>query len=313
MSLIAPAVVLQLNSVLVATDFSEASDKPLRYALSIARHYGAKFYLAHVVSSLGYTLAGPDAATIATDIAGEDARRLEEQLVKSGALEGLRHEVIVRPGKAVWEELENAIREEQVEMVVVGTHARRGLKKLVLGSVAEQIFHHADCLVLTVGPGSAAEGPIEGHRAFRPFLFATDFSPASLHALPYAISSANHFGTKLVLLHVLPPVPMPEGFHWATASDLVTMRENARTAAIRQLEDLTRNAGLAAKPEIVIEFGTACPVSEKILEVADKMKVDAILMGLNRSKRSETPSQMPWATAYDVVCRADCPVLTVRN
>src|SRR5437879_9046102 len=49
-----------LKSVLVASDFTEASSKPLRHAISIARHYHARFYLAHVVSSVGFTIAGAD-------------------------------------------------------------------------------------------------------------------------------------------------------------------------------------------------------------------------------------------------------------
>src|SRR5208283_2037009 len=153
MSLVAATGDILLKSVLVATDFSEASDKALRHALAIARHYGAKLYLTHVVSSLGFTLVGPDAVVAATEAVCRDARQLEEDLVQRGALAGLSHEVIVRQGK-VWEELEEVIREERVDLVVLGTHARRGLGKLVLGSVAEHIFRHAGCLVLTVGPGS---------------------------------------------------------------------------------------------------------------------------------------------------------------
>jgi nucleotide-binding universal stress UspA family protein len=312
-SLLAPAEDLQLKAVLIATDFSEVSEKPLRHALAIARHYGAKFYLAHVVSSLGFTLVGPDAVAAASEAVWRDARQLEAGLVQSGALAGLRHEVIVRQGD-VWEELEKAIKQEHVDLVVVGTHGRRGLGKLVLGSVAEQIFRHADCLVLTIGPGSFQEAPVEGARAIRPFLFATDFGEASMHALPFAISSANHFGTKLILLHVVPAVPMPEGFHWYTAKDLMQMRENARIASLQQLEELTScSKELAVKPECVVAFQSASPVSETILQTAENLKVDAIIMGLHRSVYIGTASHMPWATAYEVVCGASCPVLTVRS
>ena len=310
MSLVAPAVDIRVKSVLIATDFSEASEKPLRHALAIARHYGAKFYLAHVVSSLGYTLVGPDAVSAATEAVWRDARQLEGDLVQSGALAGLRHEVIICQGD-VWEELEKVVTQEHVDLVVIGTRGRRGLGKLLLGSVAEQIFRHANCLVLTVGPGSFREAPIEGTRAIRPFLFATDFGGASLHALPYAISSANQFATKLVLLHVVPEVPMPEGFHWYTAGDLMQMRENARMASLWRLEELTsQNTDLAVKPEFMVEFGLP---GEKILQVAETLKADAIIMGLHRSTHIGTASHMPWATAYEVVCGAGCPVLTVRN
>ena len=310
MSLVVPAVDIRLKSVLIATDFSETSEKPLRHALAIARHYGSKFYLAHVISSLGFTLVGPDAVIAATEAGWRDAHQLEGTLIQSGALADLRHEVIVCQGD-VWKELEKVVRQEQVDLLVIGTRGRRGLGKLLLGSVAEQIFRHADCLVLTVGPGSSPSSPVESSRAMRPFLFATDFGEASLHALPYAISSANHFGAKLILLHVLPAVLMPEGFRRYTPGDVMQMRESARMASLRRLEELTtQHAELALKPEFMIEFGFP---AEKILQAADTLKVDAIIMGLHRSTHIATASHMPWATAYEVVCGAGCPVLTVRH
>lgn len=83
MSLIVPAVDIRLKSALIATDFSEASEKRLRHALAIARHYGSKFYLAHVISSPGFTLVGPEAVIAATEAGWRDARQLEGT---SGAL-----------------------------------------------------------------------------------------------------------------------------------------------------------------------------------------------------------------------------------
>jgi nucleotide-binding universal stress UspA family protein len=310
MSLVAATGDILLKSVMIATDLSEASDKALRHALAIARHYGAKLYLVHVVSSLGFTLVGPDAVNSVTEIVWRDVRQLEHQLVQSGALAGLSHEVIVSQGN-IWEELERIVSQEQVELVVIGTHGRRGLGKLLLGSVAEHIFRHAGCLVLTVGPGSLQDSPVGSARAIRPFLFATDFSGPSLHALPYAISSANHFGTKLVLLHVVPDIPMPEGVNRPTADDVTQMREKVRVASLRRLEDLTlQNPKLAITPEVIVEFGSP---SEEILKAANAFKTDAIILGLHRSTHIGTASHMPWATAYEVVCGAGCSVLTVRN
>jgi nucleotide-binding universal stress UspA family protein len=310
MSLVAANGDIQLKSVLIASDFSEASEKALRHALAIARHYAARVYLVHVVSSLGFTLVGPDAVNTVTDAVCRDARQLEDHLVQSGALRGLRHEIIVRQGN-VWEELEKIARQEHVELVVIGTHARRGLGKLLLGSVAEHIFRHSECLVLTVGPGSLPDSPVDGTRAVRPFLFATDFSGPSVRALPYAISSANHFGTRLVLLHVLPAVPLPEGVNRPTADDVMQAQQNARMASLQRLEELTsQNAKLAVKPEFLVEFDSP---SEQILQTANRLKTDAIFLGLHRSTHIDTKSHMPWATAYEVACGAGCSVLTVRD
>lgn len=266
--------------------------------------------MANVVSSLGFTLIGPDAVIAATDAAWRDARQLEEDLVQRGALAGLRHEVIIRQGD-VWEQLEKLVRQEQVDLLVIGTHGRRGIGKLLLGSVAEQIFRQADCMVLTVGPSSLPEVPIEGHRAIRPFLFATDFGSASLHALPFAVSSANHFGAKLVLLHVISSAPLPEGSRWYTAGDVMRTRENARVASLGRLEELaSQYPELKIKAECRVEFGRP---DEVILQVAKTLNSDGIIMGLHRSTHIGAASHMPWATAYEVVRGANCSVLTVRS
>jgi nucleotide-binding universal stress UspA family protein len=300
---------IQLKSVLIATDFSEASDKAARHALAIARHYGAKLYLAHVVSSLGFRMVGPDAVNLATEIVSREACELEDRLVQSGALAGLAHAVIVHQGN-VWDELDKIIDQEQIELVVIGTHARRGIGKLLLGSVAEHIFRHADCLVLTVGPGCLQDSPVGSGRAIRPFLFATDFSEASLRALPYAISAANHFGTNLVLLNVMSDIPMPSNL-LPSADDVMQMQTKGRANSLQRLKDLvTQNSKLTVAPEFVVELGMA---SNKILEVANTLKSDAIILGLHRKSRIGAVSHLPWATAYEVVCGACCSVLTVRN
>ena len=308
MTLVAATGDIHVRSVLIATDFSEASEKAARHALAIARHYGAKLYLAHVVSSLGFTMVGPDAVNLATEIVCRDARELENRFVQSGALSGLLHEVIVRQG-SVWDELDKIIDQEQIELVVIGTHARRGMGKLLLGSVAEHIFRHAGCLVLTVGPGSLQDSPVGSGRAIRPFLFATDFSEPSLRALPYAISAANHFGTKLVLLNVISDIPVPTNL-LPTADDVMQMQEKGRSNSLSRLKELaSQNAKLTVAPEFVVEIGEP---AEKILKVANTLKVDAIILGLHRKTRIGAAAHMPWATAYEVACDACCSVLTVR-
>jgi nucleotide-binding universal stress UspA family protein len=301
---------IHLKSILIATDFSEASDKALRHALAIARHYGAKLYLVHVVSSLGFTLVGADAIHLATEIVSRDARQLENRLIQSGALTGFRHEVIVRQG-SIWDQLDQIIDQEQIELVIVGTHARQGLGKLLLGSVAEHMFRHASCLVLTVGPGSLEDSPVGSTRAIRPFLFATDFSEPSLHALPYAISSANHFGTKLVLLHVISDTTMPNDLLLPSAGNVMEFKEKARLSGLGRLEQLlSRQPKLGLPPEFIVEFGSP---AERILEVADTLKSDAVILGLHHKASIGAASHMPWATAYQVVCGACCSVLTVRD
>jgi nucleotide-binding universal stress UspA family protein len=312
MSVVAPAVSLQLKSILIATDFSPASEKPLCHAVAIARCYGAKFYLAHVVSFIEPAMAGPAAIAAAEEAVCRDAAQLEDDLVRSGALSGVQHEIVIRHGE-VWPELEAIIRQEKIGLIIIGTHGRHGMGKLLLGSVAEEIFRQADCPVLTVGPNAYEQPRIGTPRADRSLLLATDFGDASIHALRYAISFANQFEAKLVLLNVIPSIPMPADPLWATPSYVAQRQETARKARLRWLEELTRNATLEVRPEFRAEFESASSVSEKILEAAERLRVDLIIMGLHRSIYIGTASHMPRTTAYEVVCRAGCPVLTVRS
>jgi nucleotide-binding universal stress UspA family protein len=311
MSTQAPPIQLGVKSVLVASDFSEASAKALWHAVTIARHFHANFYLTHVVSSLGYTIAGADVEAAAATAAQREVEQLEKSLVESGAITALAHEFLVREGN-VWEELRAVICEKKVDLVVVGTHGRHGIEKLVLGSVAEQVFREADGLVLTVGPQAQPDAPIERSDGMRPFLFPTDFGEASLHALPYAVSFANHFGAKLVLLHVLPVMPIPETFSWSrTPSDTTQMRKDARQEALQRLHEFVLgSAPLLVSPEFRVEFGKH---GESILHVARSLTADLIIMGLNHSNHGRALSHLPETTAYKIVVGAHCSVLTVRN
>src|SRR5215469_8889147 len=184
MSLIAAA--LKPRSILVATDFSEASDKALRHSLALARFYGSRFCLTHVVSSLGLTMAGPGAIAACEEAVLRETAQLEASLVRTGALTGIQHKFIVRQGE-LWPELREIIREESTDLLVVGTHGRHGVAKLFLGSIAEQIFRQADCPVLTFGPHSHDCLWFETSSAHPTFLFATDLGHSSLQGLPHAI------------------------------------------------------------------------------------------------------------------------------
>ena len=307
----ARAVEVQLKSILVATDFSPVSERALRHALVVAHHYGSKLYLMHVVSSLGFTLAGPDSITSAGDLAWKDLKRLEQRLESTGASAGLNHELIVRDGE-IWEQIDAIVKQRHIEMIVVGTHSRTGFSKLVLGSVAEQIFRHATCPVLTVGPCCPTEPKLNAPELTRPILFPTDFTDDSLRALPHAVSFANEQQTRLVLLHVLGPVPQVLGNRWYTAEDVTEMRKAAKRDCLDRLHKLAGNIGLAIDPICMAEYGDYGAPADFILRAAAEVDAEAIIMGLKRKNHIDTISHLTWSTAYNVICRARSAVLTVR-
>ena len=303
MSLIAAA--LKPRSILIATDFSEASEKALRYSLALARFYRSKLCLAHVVSSLGLTMAGPGAIAACEEAVSRQAADLEDSLIQTGALTGIQHKFTVRQGE-LWPELREIIQQESADLLVVGTHGRHSIAKLFFGSIAEQIFRQADCPVLTVGPGSHDRPWFDTSSTHATFLFATDFGHASLHGLPQAIAAVNQFGAKLAFLSIVPAIPSH------TDEGLRNWQADAHMRTLERLSQLADNAGLDLRPQLYVEFESERPVSEKILETADKLRADLIIMGLHDPAHTGIISHLDLATTYHVVSQAGSPVLTVN-
>ncbi len=296
MSSAASTVEVGLKRVLVATDFSEASEKALHHAIVVARHYGAKLYLAHVVSSLGFTLAGADAIAQVEEATWRDLRPLETRLVETRALTGVPHETVVREGE-VWEQLEQVIEQENIDLIVVGTHGRTGLRKIVLGSVAEGVFRHSSCPVLTVGPCAPSDPPANG--MLRHILYPTDLSADSAQAAPYALSAATNHGARLTVLHVADLL----------YDETVEEREEIISALeVRLREFLPRGPDVPYNLNYRIETGL---IEKTILKLARELSADLIVLGLRAP--DTFVDHLPWLSAYRIVCEACCPVLTVRS
>jgi len=295
------AAALKPQSLLLATDFSEASEKALRHSLALARFFESRLCLAHVVSSLGLTMAGADAIGVCEEAALRDTAQLEASLTQTGALAGIQHKFIIRRGE-LWAELREIIREENADLLVVGTHGRHGIAKLFFGSIAEQIFRQADCPVLTFGPYSHDCPWFDTSSAHPTFLFATDLGEASLRGLPQAIAAANQFGATLAFLSIISAR--------SSEQDPKNWNEKHHKRTLECLSQLADNAGLDLRAELYVEFESGAPVSEKILETAEKLEADLILMGLHESAYTGVISHLDLATTYDVVCHARSPVLT---
>ena len=285
---------LALRNILVATDFSAASESALVAGLSIARRYGSKVCLAHVFRPDAYHSVAPDSRQRALDDAWRDAQRqMMDQLI-AGRLSGIPNEVIVEQGDSLWDVLSRMIGERHVDLVVVGTRGRTGIRKLLMGSVAEDIFRQAPCPVLTVGPESTHQPSLEGPKRL---LFATGFSGHSLAAGGWALSLAQHHNATLILLHVITTPVEPSA------------REQAKAEAEQRLRALIpAESGLSSAPEFVVQWGTAV---EGILNVAREWGPDLILLGIRQ--REGFARRVSWATAYEVVRNSPCPVLTVRS
>jgi nucleotide-binding universal stress UspA family protein len=138
--------------ILVATDFSACADAALRAATALARAMGSTLAIVHVQSPLpAYAFAegaAPDLARLEEDQRRWAQERLEQQ-AETVRASGLGVSTAIRVGTPA-DEVVEAAREMGADLIVVGTHGRTGLNRLLIGSVAERIVRTAPCPVLTI-------------------------------------------------------------------------------------------------------------------------------------------------------------------
>jgi nucleotide-binding universal stress UspA family protein len=277
---------VSVKRILYATDFSRQAAAALPYALSLARQPGGQLTAVHVVSPGPLPVDFPAHSWQAIVAQGVREAQASMELLKPQC-KGVTFETHVRSGD-VLAELSAIVRDELIDLIVLGTHGRRGASKAVFGSVAEKIFRHAPCPVLTVGPNVSGEP--ESVVDLHSILFPTDFSAEAQAALPYALSLAREHRSRLYLLHVVPP--------GADADE--------KALAIRLQKMVPPAACLACEAKALVQAGAA---AQAILDVSEEMGVDLIVLGPKR--RSGLPGTM--ATTYRTVSEAICPVLTVRG
>jgi nucleotide-binding universal stress UspA family protein len=280
---------ITFKNILCLTDFSEASEAALAYGLGIAKHFGAQLYPAHACNP--EIVAEATTADVFEKIL-ENSRQRLEKLAHDNKITG---PILFSHGP-----VENAfpgwIEQHGIDLVVVGTHGRRGLQRLLLGSTAEFIFRNATCPVLTVGPHVAVR-PYNGFIAEN-ILFPTDLGAHAGFAASYAISFAHESRGRLTFMHV---VPLEDAFQRDRGGLIAAARSKLGKM-------FPSGPGLWREPEVVVEVG------DPALEVqgyAAKERPDLIVLGLPR--RKEFSAHFRTGVTYKLVCSAPCPVLTVRD
>ena len=143
---------IALKKILVATDFSEAADAALTYGRALARAFGARLHVLHVVDDMYLRLEGDANAAVLPELQQDVERRAQERLdalLVDDDPAPLPVDPIIREGAAA-HEIVNYAKGADIDLIVVGTHGRGAMAHLMMGSVAERIVRTASCPVLTV-------------------------------------------------------------------------------------------------------------------------------------------------------------------
>jgi nucleotide-binding universal stress UspA family protein len=296
MNAVATQTRIALRKILFATDFSPVAKAALPYAVGLAKQYGAKVHGLHVRFPATYPIVGPEAMPQVLEAAEEQSKFEAKQLHEM--LEAVPHEVTIIEGE-LWPVIDEIVTQQKTDLIVIGTHGRKGVTRALLGSAAEEIFRKATCPVLTVGPQVSTN--TERRLAMKQIVFATDFSPESMAALPFAVSLAQEHQSNLTLLNVTGKAEVGELVH---AGEYVE-------STMRRLRNLVPvDAEPWCEPQCKVEEG---PQAEKIIEVAVALGADLIVLGVRTPQGGVgAATHLLRSIAHDVVVNAPCPVLTVR-
>jgi nucleotide-binding universal stress UspA family protein len=284
------------NNILVATDFSPASDQAVEYAASLARRYGSTIYLTHVVTLDGYPLISPEYVAMSLEKKRAAVKKQFREVLKSGELTGIPFETVAKEGN-LWPTIEESITMFDIDLVIVGTHGAGAIEKMLIGSGAEEIFRKAKVPVLTVGPVAPKEPWYE--MEFKNILLVTNFGKSAEREAAYAFSLAQEHRSRLTLLHVFPHREAVD------KEQSIEMEHNFYT----QLRELVPVAAeMHCKVDVRVVHGEP---TEQILRIAEETKAQLIVMGAKA--RKSLAGNVPHTKAYRVVCAAHCPVMTIRS
>lgn len=294
---------LKINNILFPTDFSSCAEDAFAQAAKLARSTGARLHVVSVVSNerdangnpLGFLPLGDNELEAMLDIEPIHSNdpALGEIDVVTAQLES----------PTVWKPLLEYVAEQDIDLIVMGTHGRRGLDRFVMGSVTELIVRRAPCPVLTVRPETAAPGAATDKPSI---VVPIDFSPSSRVALEFAVQFGEIVDASLWLVHVVEHIAMPSFYSVETVPMTVPdLIGRARRALDRMAAESIRSGMRFACT--VLTGHAPSDITAFTSEVGASMIVMAThgLTGVQRWLLGSVTEQ--------VLRTAPCPVMTLRS
>ena len=290
-----------ITLILCPIDFSEFSTRAYRHARSLAEHYRARLLALHVVELWRYPYA--DYAATAGDYAKfrevlhEAGMEQLKEFVKKH--DGIQPELAIREGRAP-DSILSFAKAQKNDLIVMGTHGRRGFDRLMLGSATDRVMREASCPVLAVcqPPRDSVTADEKGHYVhyLSRILLCTDFSENSERALEYAVSATEEYAAELTLMHVVEDVPRPDRV------------DNVIRTSTEQLDKLIP-AEKRKKLKVRTVVRTGKPY-QRIVEYAEEAQIDLVAMGVRGAGALDRA--VFGSTTYRVIQLGPCPVLAVH-
>ena len=298
---------IEFKRILCPVDFSDSSIRALAHAEALARWYEAQLTVLHVVPTFEPIQVQAELGVpvqIVNPMPREEVvRQMRPFLERAGV--SSEAQLIAEAGDPRTTIVDQALT-TRADLIVIGTHGRRGFSRLLLGSVAETVLHEAPCPVMTVSPHT--EAAASNVVTFKRILCPIDFSPSALLALGFALDLARQAGGLVTLLHVVEWLAEEEprtSAHFNVPEVRGYMVDDARQR-LRSL--VAEESRVWCEIDDVIVSGRA---HREILRAAEAREADLIVMG--SQGRGGVGLALFGSTTQQVVRSAACPVLTVRG
>jgi len=288
---------IHLDRVLFPTDGSDCAEYARRHASYLADRFEASLHVIHV-EERDVELADVidvEEADVLADL--HDAIRDDETIVAEPRLQ--EHRVVhTSPAEGIL----SYAAEHDTNLIVLGTHGRTGVRRLVLGSVAEEVVRRAPMPVMTVGRGATVPEKMDGGHLLVP----VDFSEQQPRLLAHARELALAYDMTLTLLHVVERESLPEVYEaYADPVAPGVLAERVEASLDERAETL-RERGV----DVTVTVRDGHPATET-LDAADEL--DADLLAIATHGRSGVERMLMGSVAEKVIRRAPCPVFTVKS
>ena len=277
--------------IVVPTDCSSASAGALEFALVLADR-GSRVTAVHAVDSLQYKFGPRELSKVRKRQVWSVAQESVSRWLQESKLSGC--DTIVMEGEAA-PAIAAFAAAKGADLVVLATSARRPTARLLLGSVAEEVFRMVKCPVFVLGTKAAAAKKRMPSR----LVFATDLEPHSLAALSQLSNIGDGLGASISVIRAVHP-------------DITsrTERNRIRKETIQKVEAAADSTLRRRIRKIHVVF--AHPV-KGIVGFASRVKANAIVMGIRSGgELTRAATHIPWALAHRVINEGPCPVLTIR-
>jgi len=282
-----------MKKIMVATDFSERSDRALRRATLLARQFDAAILLVHVVDD--------DQPRRIVDAEGDEASTLLRQMAATlRDVDGVTCEtrvILASPFVGIAQ----AVADAAPDLLVIGPHRRQVLRDVFVGTTAERTIRSVDCPVLMVNATPA------GH--YRHVLQTTDLSDGSRDALLrfQALGLGDHARTSLLYVFDAPALRLVMG-HAMPKEDQEHYIADEQKDAARDLSRFVASADIGDVRQVARYEASAAP--HEILNAADGEKADLIVMSTHG--RSGLARMLIGSVTEQVLRTAQIDVLAIR-